>query len=120
MLKGHSAESAPSPQILAYVYWRMTWQGCSNHYLLRRDHGLPWYGIAEWEAVRLMRDDDDFDEVVIEFEEVLDASWNEWIACIELLKVRELCPHTWRLRTHPSAFISANDRSTRGPYQLLS
>lgn len=113
LLNGCSVELTPSPQILAFLYWRMTWQGCSNPYLLRRGHGLPWYGIAEWEAVRPIRYEDDFDEILIEFGKVLEASWDEWIACIELLNIKELCRHAWRMRAHPSSFISETDRSIK-------
>ena len=46
LVKGDYVGPAPSVDILAFVYWRMTWQVCSNPYLLRRAHGLPLYGIA--------------------------------------------------------------------------
>ncbi|MFZ4538210.1 TniQ family protein [Propionivibrio sp.] len=105
-LKGYPVESAPAPQILAFLYWRMTWQGCSNPYLLRRGHGLPLYGIAEWEAEQSVSDVDDFDAEMIEFANALEASWNEWLDCIDLLGVTELDRHVWRLRARPIAFIS--------------
>lgn len=105
LLKGYPVEPAPTPRMLSFLYWRMTWQGCSNPYLLRRGHGLPLYGIAEWEAEQSVPDVDDFDVEMITFTNALEASWTEWLDCINLLGVTELDRHVWRLRVHPKAFI---------------
>ena len=114
LLRGYPVEPAPTPGVLAFLYWRMTWQGCSNPYLLRHGHGLPLYGIAEWEAGQSVRDEDDFDVEMIEFDNALEASWNEWLECIDLLGATELDRHVWRLRTHPSTFISSPMGRTKG------
>ena len=74
LVKGDYVGPAPSVDILAFVYWRMTWQGCSNPYLLRRAHGLPLYGIAEWEAVQPVPDEDDLEIGLLAFSTALDAS----------------------------------------------
>lgn len=102
-LKGQSAELAPSPLILAFLYWRMTWQGSSNPYLLRRGHRLPLFGIAQWEANQPAFDD--IDAGLHELSKALEASWMNWIECVDLLKAKELDWRTWRLRVHPRAFI---------------
>ena len=81
----------------------MTWQGCSNPHLLRRGHCLPFFGIAEWEANQPAYDD--IDAELLEFGKALNVSWTEWPDCIDLLGVKELDRHTWRLRAHPGVFI---------------
>lgn len=101
-LRGRSIEPAPSSHILAFIYWRMTWQGCSNPYLLRRGHGLPLFGIAGWEAVQPVFDDTE--AALIAFGKALNASWDDWVDCIELSGIKELNQHAWRLRAYPGAF----------------
>jgi len=105
LLKGGDAEDTLSVHALAFVYWRMTWQGCSNPYLLRRGHGLPLYGVAEWQADQPVPDDDDLDAELSVFSAALEASWNEWLDCIDLLGVRALERRIWRLRAVPSAYV---------------
>jgi hypothetical protein len=90
LLKGAAADTAPSVQVLAFVYWRMTWQGCSNPYLLRRGHRLPLYGVAEWQAAGPAPDEDDLDTELSAFSAALDKSWSEWLDCIDLLGVTTL------------------------------
>ena len=105
VIRGHAVEVAPNPQVLAFLYWRMTWQGCSNPYLLRRSHGLPLYGIAEWEASQCAHDDDDIDITMSTFNDALAASWKDWLDCIDLFRTSELEGHTWRFRALPSTFL---------------
>lgn len=105
LLKGHAVEPAPTPHILAFIYWRMTWQGCSNPYLLRRGHGLPLYGVAEWEAGQPAPDEGDIEDELCAFAKALEGSWNDWLDCIDLLGVKELERHAWRLRAYPGAYI---------------
>ncbi|MGZ9709240.1 hypothetical protein ACXX82_00165 [Glaciimonas sp. GNP009] len=104
LLRGETGQLAPTPRILAFLYWRMTWQGCTNPYLLRRSLGLPFYGIAEWEAAQPAPEIDDTD--VSAFEDALEASWREWLVCIDLLGVEILERVPWRLRIRPAAYIN--------------
>ncbi|MBY0240083.1 MAG: hypothetical protein K2X55_12280 [Burkholderiaceae bacterium] len=105
LLKGDAATSAPNAHILAFLYWCMTWQGCSNPYLVRRGHGLPLYGIAEWQAGQPAPDSDDLDAELLAFSAALEASWSEWLDCIDLLGVTTLERRTWRLRAVPGAYV---------------
>ena len=91
----------------------MTWQGCTNPHLLRRSHGLPLYGIAEWEAAQPAYDD--IEAELFEFGKALEASWSEWVDCVDLLGVEELDRHAWRLRIPPSAFIKFPKRKLKRP-----
>ncbi|WP_093391200.1 hypothetical protein [Rugamonas rubra] len=52
--------------------------------LLRRSHGLPLYGIAEWEASQCAHDDD-IGITMSTFEDALAASWKDWLDRIDLL-----------------------------------
>jgi len=106
VIRGRPFGAAPDPQALAFLYWRMTWQGCSNPYLLRRAYGLPLYGIAEWEANQCARDDDEIDLTMLAFEDALAASWDDWLECIDLLGATALERHPWRLRATPGTFVS--------------
>ncbi|MBY0240642.1 MAG: hypothetical protein K2X55_15130 [Burkholderiaceae bacterium] len=123
VVRGLRIDAAPGAQALAFAYWRMTWQGCSNPYLLRRAHGLPLYGIAEWEASQCAHDDDDIDVTMSAFEDALAASWADWLDCIDLLGAKELERETWRLRAPPSTFVlfpkSKKRRGTKFFAQLL-
>lgn len=105
LLKGDATKTAPNAHVLAFLYWRMTWQGCSNPYLLRRGHGLPLYGIAEWQAGQPAPDNDDLDAELLAFSDAMEASWREWLDCIDLLGVTTLERRTWRLRAVPSAYL---------------
>ncbi len=105
VIRGQPVEAAPNPQVLAFLYWRMTWQGCSNPYLLRRSHCLPLYGIAEWEASQCASDNDDIDITMLAFEDALVATWKDWLDCIDLLDTKELERHTWRFRAAPCTFV---------------
>ena len=107
LLKGSPIEVAPAPIALAFVYWRMTWQGCSNPYLLRRGHALPLYGIAEWEAGQCARDEDDFEVEWTEFGNDLEVSWNDWLECIDLFGAKQLERHLWDLRMRPGRSLEA-------------
>ncbi len=82
----------------------MTWQGCSNPYLLRRSHGLPLYGIAEWESLQCARYEVDFEVESTEFGNDLDVSWNDWVECIDLFGATQLEWHVWDLRMRPGTF----------------
>lgn len=106
VIRGRPFAAAPGPHVLAFLYWRMTWQGCTNPYLLRRAHGLPLYGIAEWEANQCARDDDEIDVTMLAFEDAVTASWADWLDCIYLLGAKELGRHPWRLRAAPGTFAS--------------
>ncbi|MGS0743164.1 hypothetical protein ACVBEF_15235 [Glaciimonas sp. GG7] len=108
LLKGETGVLAPTPRILAFLYWRMTWQGSTNPYLLRRSHALPFYGIAEWEATRPVTEFDETD--LAAFEEALEASWRDWLACIDLLGVEMLERNPWRLRIRPSTYINLSKK----------
>jgi len=105
LLKDDATEAAPGVHVLAFVYWRMTWQGCSNPYLLRRGHGLPLYGIAEWQAAQPAPEDDDLDAELSALSAALEASWDEWLDCIDLLGGKALEHRTWRLRAVPGAYV---------------
>jgi hypothetical protein len=113
LLKGAATQDTPSVRVLAYVYWRMTWQGCSNPYLLRRGHGLPLYGVAEWQAAQPAPDDDDLDAELDAFSAALEASWHEWLDCIDLLKVTTLEQRAWRLRANPSSYLPLPQRQRK-------
>jgi hypothetical protein len=105
LLKGAGTQDAPSVRVLAFVYWRMTWQGCSNPYLLRRGHGLPLYGVTAWQAAQPATDDDDLDAELGAFSAALEASWRELLDCIDLLKVTTLEQRAWCLRANPSSYF---------------
>lgn len=123
MLKGDTSGLAPTARILAFVYWRMTWQGCTNPYLLSRGRGLPLYGIAAWEARQPAIEEDDLDVALVAFGTTLDTSWNDWIECVDLLGITELERRTWRLRARPEAYIplaqKQRKRTTNNFAQLL-
>lgn len=114
LLKGHHVELAPTSQMLAFLYWRMAWQGCSNPYLLRRGNCLPMYGIAGWLAWQSIHDADDIDAAITEFASALESSWEEWLDCIDLLGVTELDQHTWHLRARPATFAERKPECKRG------
>lgn len=113
IVKGLVAGPAPTAKILAFVYWRMTWQGCANPYLLRRGHGLPLYGIAEWEAGQPSPDADDLDIEQASFAVALEASWRDWLDYVDLLGVKEITPQMWCLRAYPSAYIPLPQRQRK-------
>jgi hypothetical protein len=113
LFRGPAAEDTPSSHMLAFVYWRMTWQGCSNPYLLRRSLRLPLYGVAEWQAAGPAPDKDDLDAHLSAFSVALDASWNEWLDCIDLLGVSTLERRTWRLRAGPSSYVPLPQRQRK-------
>lgn len=113
LLKGPATHDTPCVCVLAFVYWRMTWQGCSNPYLLRRRHGLPLYGVAEWQAAQPAPDDDDLDSELDAFSAALEASWSEWLDCIDLLGVTTLERQTWRLRAGPSSYLPLPQRQRK-------
>lgn len=113
LLKGNAAMATPSAYVLAFVYWRMTWQGCSNPYLLRRGHGLPLYGVAEWQAVQPAPDEDALDVELTRFSAALEASWTDWRDCIDLLGVTALEHRTWHLRAAPSSYVSLPRRQRK-------
>lgn len=123
LLQGGATEDTPSVHVLAFVYWRMTWQGCSNPYLLRRGHGVPLYGVAEWQAAQPAPDDDDLAAELSVFSAALEASWDEWLDCIDLLGVTTLERRIWRLRAVPSAYVplpqTQRKRTTNNFAQLL-
>ncbi|MFZ3001573.1 MAG: hypothetical protein WA071_14695 [Undibacterium umbellatum] len=64
---------------------------------------MPLFGIAKWEANQPAFDDIDAGQY--ELSKALEASWKNWIECVDLLKAKELDWRTWRLRIHPRAFI---------------
>jgi len=101
---GLPVDSAPSPQILAFLYWRMTWQGCTNPHLLRRSFAVPMYGIAEWEAQQCVSDD--IDKHLAAFGQSLDASWHDWMGYIDVFNVTDLDWITWEMRCRPRAFLN--------------
>lgn len=113
LIKGAAIQDTPSVHVLAFVYWRMTWQGCSNPYLLRRGHRLPLYGVAEWQAAQPASDDDDRDAELDAFSAALEASWSEWLDCIDLLGVTTLERQTWRLRANPSSYLPFPQRQRK-------
>ncbi|SFM91576.1 hypothetical protein SAMN02982985_05772 [Rugamonas rubra] len=39
--RGQAVEAAPNPKVLAFLYWRMTWQGCSNPYFCGAPMACP-------------------------------------------------------------------------------
>lgn len=106
MIKGDAGETAPTARIIAFVYWRMTWQGCTNPYLLSRSRGFPLYGIAEWEPRQPAIEEDNLDISLVVFGTALDTSWDDWIECIDLLGITELDRRIWRLRARPEAYVS--------------
>jgi hypothetical protein len=108
LVAGKSVDSAPSFEILALLYWRMTWQGCTNPHILRRSFLVPMYGIAEWEAEQVMTDD--IENQLSEFRKALDASWADWITYIKLFRVANLDWVTWKMRRRPRSFLRWNSR----------
>jgi hypothetical protein len=120
VIRGRPFAAAPGPHVLAFLYWRMTWQGCTNPYLLRRAHGLPLYGIAEWEANQCARDDDEIDVTMLAFEDAVAASWADWLDCIYLLGAKALERHPWRLRAAPGTFTSSPISKKRRDIDLFA
>jgi hypothetical protein len=113
LLQGAATEDTPRVHILAFVYWRTTWQSCSNPYLLRRGHRLPLYGVAEWQAVGPTPEQDDLDVQPSTFSAALEASWNQWLDCIDLLGDTALERQTWRLRAAPSSYVPLPQRQRK-------
>lgn len=61
-LTGRAGRPRAHLHVLAYDL-----AGLQYPYLLRRGHGLPLYGIAEWQATQPAPDDDDLDSELCAF-----------------------------------------------------
>ena len=55
---------------------------------------------------------------LFEFGKALEASWSEWVDCVDLLGVEPR--HPWRLRIHPSAFIKFPKRKLKRPINYFA
>lgn len=74
---------------------------------------MPLYGVAEWQAAGPVPEEDDLDPQLGAFSAALEASWNDWLDCIDLVGVSTLEQRTWRLRAGSSSYVPLPQRQRK-------